>query len=215
MTTITVIDSYPLYAQGVGHIVSEAGYHVSGVYTDTRTGFSSLLSLLPDIVILGLHGAGDDGDEIIRMINTLKLRTKMIVMAPGEEEENIIHLAELGVSACVITSRPPSDLLQALHTVCAGGVHYPGFDESERAGQTARTTDPALRMKKLGRRETSVLSLLADGKRNKDIAEALGLSPKTVSTYKVRICQKLGVRNVISAINTARARKLIEYAAGS
>ncbi|MHC9002365.1 LuxR C-terminal-related transcriptional regulator [Enterobacter adelaidei] len=209
MTTIAIIDSHPLFAQGVGHIASEAGYHVTDVFTDARTGFASLLSLQPDIVILGLHVDENDDGEIINMLNTLKLPTKIIVMTRGDDEAKIVQLAEQGVSGCVITSRPPSELLQALNLVSAGGVYYPGFKDSERASQTTRATQPTHLVKKLGRRETSVLTLLADGKRNKEIAEALGLSPKTISTYKVRICQKLGARNLITAIDTARVRKII------
>lgn len=206
MANFIIIDDHPIVLQGVSSILKQHGHNVSGTFTNSTEGFSSLLKLQPDVIITDLSMPDYDGFEIIKILNSLNYNIKIIVLTASNNHDDINRCARLGVNGYILKSQLTSELLLAVISVLSGINYYPNQDA---AAPPLQIGTPLIKPVKLTPQETCILNKLATGKRNKEIANEMQLSPKTVSTYKVKICKKLGSTNLISALELARAINLI------
>lgn len=206
MTSIVIIDDHPVVVQGINAILSKQGYNVLGTFTNSEEGFSSLLNLHPDIVIMDLCMPEYDGFEIIKLLNALNHRIKIVIFSTSSDYADIARCARLGISGYVIKSQLTAELLHAIQLVIAGHRYFPALvlPDVPHAIDIAATSQM-----ELSEKEKIILKALAMGKQNKEIAEELQLSPKTISTHKMRICKKLGSLNISEAVELARAKKII------
>ena len=206
MTNIIIIDDHPIVAQGISTILSQQGYKVLGVFSSSQEGFSSLLRLRPDVVIMDLCMPDHDGFEILKLLNSLNHRTKIIILTTSGEYADITRCAKLGANGYVLKSQLLAELLLALKAVIAGGHYFPSLDIPDVQSQPASNlTGPV----NLTEKEKFILKQLTVGKRNKEIAQELNLSQKTISTHKIRICKKLGSLNLIEAIEQAKIKNIL------
>ena len=112
-----------------------------------------------------------------------------------------------GASGHVLKRAAPADLVRTIRTVVAGGTYLdPGVTSLVVAGYLEREAAPAGAEAALSEREEAVLRRIARGFSNKEIAAELGLSVKTVETYKARVAEKLGLRSRVDIVQYAAER---------
>jgi DNA-binding NarL/FixJ family response regulator len=151
----------------------------------------------PDIVVMDLSMPQVNGLQATERLLAELPATKVIVLTAHEDESYLTQLCKAGASGFVLKRSAGDDLLSAIEHVAKGGVHYEASLASKAlARQThvraaARGPEGAA----LSEREKEVLTGLAWGYSNKEIADQLKLSVKTVETYKVRVAEKLGLRS--------------------
>jgi DNA-binding NarL/FixJ family response regulator len=153
--------------------------------------------LAPDIVVMDLSMPEMNGLQATQRLKTAQPEIKVIALTAHEDESYLSLLCKAGASGYVLKRSAGEELIQAIGEVARGGVHFEATLASKAlarqmaGGSTASealTTD-------LSVREKEVLTRLAWGYSNKEIAASLGLSVKTVETYKVRVGEKLGLHS--------------------
>jgi DNA-binding NarL/FixJ family response regulator len=189
-----------LSAQGTIEVVGEA---VSG-----REAVELCRTLLPDVAILDIGMPDMNGIEAASAIGKDFPDTKVIILSMHDEKEYIRQFLRCGASAYILKKSPPDELLRAIESVMTSGAYFSpqiaDFLLKEHRTPVSVKPEPSLT-----RREEEVLRLVAKGKSSKQIADVMGISERTVSTYRQMLMEKLGIRGVAELTQYALSRKLI------
>jgi len=215
MTRIRVLvaDDHPVVRAGLRTLLTAEGdMEVVGEAADGREALEKTRSLTPDVVIMDLAMPGVGGLEAIEGIANLGLQTRVLVLTIYDDEQYLYRVIHAGGSGYVVKSSADSDLLGAIRMTHAGGVFLYASAETGVLRDYAERTDLARlgsAAHKLSEREIEVLELTAKGFSNQEIGEKLGLSHKTVDTYRSRIMDKLRLRHRSELIQYALRRGLL------
>ncbi|NJY61722.1 response regulator transcription factor [Salinimicrobium sp. CDJ15-81-2] len=205
MTKILIADHHPITRMGISSLLEKEGvYEVVGKVTNGKDLFKALKTKNPDVVILEIDLPDINGITALRTIKAENPGTKILILSCHPEEMYALNAIKAGAAAYLSKTASTEILSEAVHQVARGGI-YLNKEISEKINSgTTRSNNLVSRYKKLSTREIEVLNLLSTGKRNKDIAEALDINEKTVSTYKTRLLKKLRVDNLADLINQSR-----------
>ncbi|WP_233871035.1 response regulator transcription factor [Paraburkholderia adhaesiva] len=200
MKRIVVIDDHPIVLKMLVNVL-HTEYELVGESGDGEEGLRMVQSLKPDLVILDLELPKLDGLSVIRGVRSTQPDTRILVLSAKPELVMANHTRMAGANGYVSKSRGVEELCSVVKAVLLGYDCFP-------AGSCGGGRDVALNG--LSPREVEVLQYLARGMSNKGIAARLGLSDKTISTYKTRVLDKLGVSSLAALIEFASLNKLIE-----
>ncbi|CAM2154600.1 MULTISPECIES: response regulator transcription factor [Paraburkholderia] len=200
MKRIVVIDDHPIVLKMLANVLNTE-YALVGECGDGEEGLHLVQTLQPDLVILDLELPKLDGLSVIRGIRAKQAATRIIVLSAKPEQVMANHTRIAGANGYVSKSRGVEELCGVVKAVLLGYDCFP-------AGSCGGGRDVALNG--LSPREVEVLQYLARGMSNKGVAARLGLSDKTVSTYKTRVLDKLGVSSLAALIEFATLNKLID-----
>jgi DNA-binding NarL/FixJ family response regulator len=151
--------------------------------------------LKPDVVIMDLSMPDLNGLQATERLKAEVPGTKVVALTVHEDPSYLVQLCKAGAVGYVLKRSAGDDLLQAIRTVAAGGLHFdPTLANKALTGRVGESPTGAGRHAgELSVREKEVLIMLAWGYSNKETAGDLGLSIKTVETYRLRINEKLGL----------------------
>lgn len=161
-----------------------------------------------DILIMELELPQLNGVSTLRYIKNEYPKLRILIFSHLAEEIYALRCIKTGAAGYLPKSASEKVFLKALNRLAKGGIY---LNDELNASFTRRSIGESSainRYKKLSTREIEVLNMLSSGKRNKDIAEALDINEKTVSTYKTRLLTKLKVDNIADLINQARLFRL-------
>jgi DNA-binding NarL/FixJ family response regulator len=196
---VLIVDDHPVVRAGLRAILSgQTDMEVVAEAENGDTAVARALALRPDLVLMDLRLGAPDGLAATRRIKAVRPTTRVLVLTVSVEEADVVSAIEAGADGYLLKDAPPDRLLAAVRAV--------GNDESVLAppalarlmAQVRRPARPSL-----SGREVEVLSLLAEGSGNKEIARALHLSEATIKSHLVRIYAKLGVDDRTAAVTTA------------
>jgi DNA-binding NarL/FixJ family response regulator len=161
--------------------------------------------LTPDVVVMDLSMPEINGLQATERLRTDQPGIRVVALTVHEDPSYLLQLCKAGAAGYVLKRSAGDDLIRAIRTVAAGGLH---FDETLASkALTGWKGDgpgkPGLHAGELSEREKEVLILLAWGYSNKEIAAKLCLSTKTVETYRLRINEKLHLRSRTEAVQYA------------
>ena len=160
-------------------------------------------SLQPDLVILDLAMPGGSGLENVQAIASV---ARVLVLTMHDDVAYVRQVMQAGGSGYVLKEAADVDLLAAIEAVAAGRTYvYPTLAARLLQSEVPRTDKGAA----LSPRELEVLKLVALGHTNQEIADHLQVGVRTVETYKVRICEKLGVHTRSEMVRYALDQRLI------
>jgi two-component system, NarL family, response regulator, fimbrial Z protein, FimZ len=202
MKRIVIIDDHPIIRGTIAGVLrADPELELIGESGDGEEGLKMVLTECPDLVILDLDLPRLDGLSMIRRIRAQNLKTSILVLSAKSEHVMASYTRSAGANGYVSKGREISELVTALKTVLYGYDCFP-VDTADASFERG--------LKSLSAREIEVLQYLARGISNRDIANRLCLSDKTVSTYKSRIQEKLGLSSLAALIEFASLHKLID-----
>ncbi|MEW9582660.1 response regulator [Paraburkholderia sp. DGU8] len=197
-----IIDDHPIIRGTIANVLrADPELDMVGECGDGEDGLRMVLAECPDLVILDLDLPRLDGLSMIRRIRAQNLKTSILVLSAKPEHVMATYTRNAGANGYVSKGREISELITALKTVLFGYECFP-VDTTHAASDNG--------LKSLSAREVEVLQHLVRGASNRDIAGRLFLSDKTVSTYKSRIQEKLGLSSLAALIEFASMHKLID-----
>lgn len=206
MIRVLIADDHALMREGLRRLLSESGD--IAVVGEAPTGavlLDALLTIPADVVVLDVSMPGSRFVELLEELRRRHASIRVIVLSAHAEEEYAVRALKGGAAGYVTKHRSADDLLDAIRTAAAGRRYVsPGVGQllAEDAARGGRA-DGAL-----SDREREVLAGLARGRSLKQVAADLGLSVKTVSTYRSRLLEKLGLQTTADLIRYALERRI-------
>jgi two-component system nitrate/nitrite response regulator NarL len=195
--SVAVVDDHPLVREGVIHVFnSSADIEVVGQGTTAADAAEIVSTIEPDVLVLDLSIPGN-GMSAIQAITAKGRRTRILVLTVSDDEADVFEALRRGVSGYVLKGVSGIELAQAVRTLHAGGQYLsPSLGARMLAdlGRDRTEHGPAP-ASGVSSREDQIWSLVADGHSNRDIAEALGLSEKTVKYHLTNLFRKLKVKS--------------------
>ncbi len=200
---VMVVDDHPMLRDGVvGSIKRQPDMIVAAEAGDGATAIVGIEAARPDIVLMDLQMPGIDGVEAIQAIRKSHPQVRILVLTTYAGDAKALRALKAGADGYLLKSAMRTDLIDAIRAVHGGGRHIP----PEVAAQIAvHAIGEALT-----EREIEILSLVAAGNPNKQIAWRLGISEDTVKAHLKRTFAKLGVADRTHAVTVAAKRGIIE-----
>ena len=210
MIKILVADDHALVREGLKQILSDI--EDIGSIDEASTGeevISRVNETEYDIVLLDISMPGRSGIEILKQVKELKPEQNVLILSMHPEEQYAIRCFKSGASGYVTKDTSPAELISAIRQVYAGQKYVSATLAQNLAAYIQVDSDKPLH-EQLSDREYEVLRMFASGIGNKDIAEQLSLSAKTISTYRARILDKLDLKTNAEITQYAIQNDLIE-----
>jgi DNA-binding NarL/FixJ family response regulator len=204
--TILVADDHPLYRRGLAALLdSRDGWSVVTQAEDGLAAVTEAHAHDPDVVVMDLNMPKVDGIEATRRIVAASPRCGVLVLTMYDDDESVFAAMRAGARGYVLKGADQSDIVRAVAAVGRGeAIFGPSVAARIMEFFAAPHRTVAATFPQLGQREHDVLDLLAAGRTNTDIAQVLGLSPKTVRNHVSNIFAKLQVVDRADAIIRAR-----------
>ena len=204
MKRIAVVDDHPIVRGTLSRVLSaNAELQVIGEAGDGESGLKIALSEKPDLIILDLDLPRLDGLSLIRRVRSQDDKIRILVLSAKPEQIMASHTRIAGANGYVGKGREVGELLTAVKTILFGYDCFP-------ADLASTSHSGGGGLGRLSPREVEVLQYLARGVSNKEISVRLSVSDKTISTYKTRIQEKLGLSSLVALIEFASLHKLID-----
>lgn len=210
---IVVVDDHSMMRDGLRLILQqEEGFRVIGEAGEARSGVEVTLREQPDVVIMDLQLPDETGVVATARILAGLPSTKIIVLTAAPDRRSVQEALNAGATGYVMKDEAAAELVRAVHTVMSGKVHLSPTAATVLINRLheGREITPPVEGVALSERETAVLGLLVEGLRNKEIADRLNLSPKTVDTYRARMLSKLGYSSTAELVRYAVRTGIIE-----
>lgn len=199
---ILTVDDHPLLRGGIAALIADqSDMTLAGEASNGREAIEAFRRLQPDVTLMDVQLPEIDGIEAIISIRNEAPAAKIIVLTTYEGDSLAQRALKAGAQAYILKARVRKDLLETIRLVHAGAKRI----DPQIAEQIAfRTQDDML-----SEREIKVLSLIAAGKSNRELAEQLGISEETAKTHVRNILAKLGANDRTHAVTLALRRGII------
>jgi len=208
MKSAIIVDDHPAICLAVRSVLEKSGrYAIVGETDNGQSVIELVREHKVDLIIIDLNIPRISGLELIKRIKGQHPGIKLLVLSAQDEMVYASRSMQAGADGFVSKSKDLSAILSASDAIMAGYSFFPRDVVSGAKLNGENQLDS--RIEKLSDRELAVLQHLAQGLSNKDIADRLFISNKTVSTYKVNIFEKLGISNVVDLTDFARTNKLV------
>lgn len=196
---IVLIDDHRIVRDGLRLVLrGEEGLEVVGEASDGRQALDLVEQAKPDVAIVDMHLPGVSGLELLRCLRDRGTGVKLVVLSADADAELVEGAMQTGVSAYILKESASVELVKAIRAVLCGEAYLSsqvaaivveGYRRAVAVGGGSRASV-------LSEREEQILKLIADGQSTKEVAYALGLSPKTVESHRARLMEKLGLYSV-------------------
>jgi two-component system, NarL family, response regulator LiaR len=208
---VLIVDDHAVVRQGLRAFLElQPDVQVVGEAANGDEALAQAKDLLPDIILMDLVMPNVDGVAATRMIRNAVPSIKILILTSFSEDEKVFASIKAGAHGYQMKDVLPNELVKSIRAVFEG--EYPLHPDIARKLMNELSTPPAANTPRhdLTERELDVLRLIAQGKSNKEIAEDLVLSEKTVKTHVSNILQKLHLSDRTQAAVYALKQKIVE-----
>jgi DNA-binding NarL/FixJ family response regulator len=206
---ILIADDHGIVAEGLKHLVeAQSDMEVVALVGDGREAVQQAREARPDVVLMDLSMPELNGADATRAILERDPKCRVIVLSMYSQREYVRRALKAGAAGYVVKRSAAKEVVEAIRAVHAGQRYLsPRVADVVLEDYTDDKQDDLL--SRLSSREREVLQLLAEGRTGAQIAERLSLSQKTVETYRARLVEKLGIRDLAGLVRFAIQRGLV------
>ena len=210
MKRILIIDDHEVVREGVKKIFEEqSGEHVFGEASTALEALQLARKQDWDVAVLDLSLGDQSGLEVLKELKRIRPALRVLILSMHSEEQYARRAFKAGAAGYITKDSPRAELVRALNKVAAGGRYVSHALAEELVIDLERGSDRPPH-ETLSNREFEVLRLIASGKTVGQIAELLPLSDRTVSTYRARILEKMGMRTNAELTHYAIQNNLVD-----
>ncbi|WP_353095227.1 response regulator transcription factor [Tissierella praeacuta] len=200
---VVIADDHALIREGIKQILElEKDIEVIGQAGDGEEAFTMAMELNPDIILLDINMPKLNGIETLKKFKDMGIKSKVIILTIHEDKEYILNTLKLGANGYMLKDSSADSLIRGIHSV-ARGEKYIQSSVAELVSKSSNCDEyfnvSIEKINSLTKREYEVLILIAEGLNNKDIADSLYISEKTVKNHVSNIFKKLDLNDRVQA----------------
>ncbi|PXX53976.1 two component transcriptional regulator, LuxR family [Pseudomonas sp. LAMO17WK12:I10] len=203
-----VVDDHPFIRSALKVFLKQEHFEVVAEADNGSAALQLARDYSPDLIVLDLSLPKVDGLEVLNRISAMELSMKTLVLTSLSADFFSLRCLNAGAAGYVSKTADPSELLKAINAIKSGYTFFPDLNLNSVRRRDVHTSELTL-IHSLSDRELSILQQLAKGLSNKQIGEAMLLSNKTISTYKIRLIEKLNVSSLVHLSELAKRNNLI------
>jgi two-component system response regulator EvgA len=207
MAKILVVDDHPAIRMAVNILLQQDDHHIVAEVDNGVDAVSMARKYQPDMVVLDIGIPRLDGIEVIKRLKEMDADIKVVILSAQATHHIMVRCLQAGANGFISKLDDLSLLKTVLVKVGKGQLYFPR--DVIAGAKNAHEVDRKDLLSALSDREMSVLLQICQGHTNKQIAESMLLSEKTVSTYKSRLMQKLNVTTMVDLISLAKRQELL------
>lgn len=208
---LAICDDHPIVLAGLESLFRlEPDFQIVARCVNGEEALAAVRQHNPDVLVLDLHIPRGDGLEILRVLRSEKLPTKVVMLTAELEEDEIVEALRLGVRGVVLKELAPQLLVECIRKVQAG-EQWLDKQLSNWALEALLRRESAGRAGSgvLSPREIEIVRMVVGGLRNRELAERLGVSEGTIKIHLHNIYKKLKVHSRLELVLHAQANKLV------
>jgi two-component system invasion response regulator UvrY len=210
MIKILIADDHPVVRKGLREIIEETSdMEVADEASNGQEVLAKVFRKDFDVVLLDISMPGRSGLDILKELKSQLPKLAVLVLSIHPEEQYAVQVLKAGASGYLTKKSAPEELVTALRKVSTGGK-YVSPSLAEKLASALETGIEKPPHETLSAREYEVMRKIALGKTVTEIARELFLSPKTISTYRSRILEKIGIKNNAELIRYAITNRLVD-----
>ncbi len=210
MIKILIADDHPIVRKGLREIIEEiSDMKVADEAGNGQEVLAKALKKDLDVVLLDISMPGRSGLDILKELKSQLPKLAVLVLSIHPEEQYAVRAMKAGAAGYLTKNSAPDELVTALRKVSAGGK-YVSSSLAEKLAVALETGIEKPPHENLSAREYEVMRKIASGKTGAEIAKELFLSPKTISTYRARILEKMAMKNNAELIRYAIKNRLVD-----
>ena len=209
MIRILIVDDHAILRRGLTELLSdEFPAAVFGEASDAPQALEQLRKKEWDVALFDISLPGKSGLDLLKELKAEWPRLPVLVLSAHSEDQFAVRVLKAGAGGYMTKASAPEELAKAIRKIVAGGRYVsPALAEKLALGVTKDLTRTP--HETLSDREYEVMSRIASGNTVTEIAEELSLSAKTISTYRARVLEKLGVKNSAEIVQYAIRNGLV------
>jgi DNA-binding NarL/FixJ family response regulator len=187
---VLLADDHAIVREGIKAVLrSDAEIEVVGEAASGDEALRQVLALRPDVLVLDLTMPAMNGMTVVERLRLTAPATRILVLSMHHEPEYVRPGLRAGAQGYLVKGAGIEDLTRAIHVLMEGGEFL------DPKAREALESDSSAELSQLTPRETEILVLVAGGATNREIAQQLGLSPKTVDAHRTSLMNKLDLHN--------------------
>lgn len=195
MIRIVIADDHPIFRQGLKEVLAAESDLV--VVSESGTAQDVIEQARKehlDIVVLDISMPGRSGLDLLKQLKSEHPKLPVLILSAHPEDQYAVHALKAGAAGYMTKERAPQELIKAIRKIVRGGKYVSESLAEKLAFNLETDTDKPLH-EALSDREYQVMRMIVSGKPLKQIAEELCLSGKTISTYRARVLEKMGMKS--------------------
>jgi two-component system invasion response regulator UvrY len=210
MINVMLVDDHDLVRKGLRRLLDDtSGIKVIAEAPDGEQAIRQVRKRKPDVILMDVSMPGIGGLEATRKITQVLPDIKVIAVTIHDDDPFPARLLEAGAAGYITKGCDIDEIIEAIHAVYSGKQYLTPNVAQKLALSLVNKHGKSL-MDELSQREIQILLMVVRGDSNRDISEQLCLSPKTTSTYRCRIFEKLGVDNDVELTHFAIRHGMIK-----
>ena len=208
---VLLADDHAVLRSGLRLLIeTQSDFKIVGEASNGLAALALAQELCPDLILLDLSMPGLGGLDALQALKNLVPETKTLILTMHEDPQYFRQALSDGAAGYIIKKAADSELLSAMRAIMRGGVYIHPSLTHYLLDDTATSSEQHDLWDKLSGREQQVLRLVALGHTSTEIAEELGLSSKTIDTYRSRGMEKLKLKTRAALVRFALQRGLLE-----
>ena len=206
---VFIADDHPVVRQGLGRIVeADQGFTIAGEAAEAAALLDALQRVATDVLLLDVSMPGGGFLDTLSTVRERHPTVRVLVLSVHPEDQWAVRALRAGASGYLTKDHSPAQLLAAIRRVHSGGKYVSEALAEQLASHVHHGTDRAPH-ERLSDREFEVMRRLGNGQTGSQISADLGLSPKSVSTYRTRVLAKMGLETNADLVRYAAGHGLI------
>jgi len=208
MIRILIVDDHAVVRRGLKEILTDEPDVEASETADPREALRLIREQNWNLTVLDIDLPGKGGLELLQDVKRERPRLPVLILSVYPEEQFAVRTLKAGASGYLCKDSAPEELVKAVRKILAGGKYF-SERVAERLLERPNAKTRLYPHETLSDREFQILCLLGRGKKIKEIAGELSLSPPTVSTYRARILEKMEMRTTAELMRYAIQNRLV------
>ncbi|UCS95255.1 response regulator transcription factor [Echinicola marina] len=205
---VVLADDHVVVRSGIRNLLENEGeVEVIGEAANGEEAIQLVEKVNPDLLIIDIRMPVMNGLDATKKLNQLKDPTKVLILSMHDDEDYILQSIECGASGYLLKDTSKDEFMKAIRTIFQGGQYFSGDISQVLVKSYLNVKDRKVTKNiaptntyEITKREKQILKMISDGIGNKEIAEQLGKSIRTIETHRFNIMKKLKVSNVVELL---------------